>query len=97
MAAIQSYRDLEAWQRAMDLADEGYDLVEILPRREMFGMASQMRRAFSSVPSNIAEGRKRSDDSHGGWRSRSSAAARRPAEPRSRQGRPVPSPQAPSP
>lgn len=38
MAAIQSYRDLEAWQRAMDLADEGYDLAELLPRREMFGL-----------------------------------------------------------
>jgi four helix bundle protein len=39
----------------MDLADEGYDLLESLPRKEMFGLASQMRRAFGSVPANIAE------------------------------------------
>jgi hypothetical protein len=36
LAQILSYRDLEAWQRAMDLADEGYDLLESLPRKEMF-------------------------------------------------------------
>ncbi|MEX0783951.1 MAG: four helix bundle protein [Dehalococcoidia bacterium] len=56
MAQFQSYRDLIAWQKAMDLAGITYDLADKLPRREMFGMTSQLRNASSSIPANIAEG-----------------------------------------
>jgi four helix bundle protein len=53
---VVSYRDLRAWQRAMDLADLTYTITECFPRLEHFGLTSQMRKAAVSVPSNIAEG-----------------------------------------
>lgn len=56
---MQSVRRLVAWQRAMDLLVEVYDLSRVFPREEMFGLTSQLRRAALSVPSNIAEGNER--------------------------------------
>ncbi len=56
MGEIISYRDLEVWQQAMDLADLVYDLTETFPARERYGLALQMRKAAVSIPSNIAEG-----------------------------------------
>src|SRR3954447_16630703 len=53
---ILSYRDLEAWQAAMELADFVYNLTDRFPRHERFGLVHQMRKACVSVPSNIAEG-----------------------------------------
>jgi four helix bundle protein len=54
--AIKSFRDLDAWRVAMDMAVCVYDIAGRLPQSERFEMASQMRRAAVSVPSNIAEG-----------------------------------------
>jgi four helix bundle protein len=56
MSAIVSYRDLEAWQSGMELLLSVYDLAAKLPPVERFELASQMRRAGVSVPSNVAEG-----------------------------------------
>ncbi|MGH9796160.1 MAG: four helix bundle protein [Candidatus Acidiferrales bacterium] len=53
---IRSYRDLKVWQKSMDLVDACYDLSERFPKKEMFGLASQIQRASVSVPANIAEG-----------------------------------------
>ncbi|MBU0719540.1 MAG: four helix bundle protein [Planctomycetes bacterium] len=53
---IQSYQDLDVWQRGMSLAGQVYRLTKAFPKEEMFGMTSQMRRAASSIPANIAEG-----------------------------------------
>ena len=47
------------WQKSMDLVDEIYKLVRLLPREEMFALSDQMRRAVVSIPSNIAEGYER--------------------------------------
>jgi len=58
--AIQSYRELEVWKISMDLADKIYDITETFPKNEMYGLASQIRRAAVSIPSNIAEGSARS-------------------------------------
>jgi four helix bundle protein len=57
--AVQSFRDLIAWQKAMDLVVLVYRATEGFPSREMFGIVNQMRRAAVSVPSNIAEGQGR--------------------------------------
>jgi four helix bundle protein len=59
MAKIQSFRDLIAWQKAMDLADMVYDLTEHFPAREHYGLAYQLRKSAVSIPSNIAEGSRR--------------------------------------
>jgi 23S rRNA-intervening sequence protein len=52
----ESYRGLEVWQAAMDLVEEVYRLAALLPETEKYGLASQMRRAATSIPANIAEG-----------------------------------------
>jgi four helix bundle protein len=53
---MQRYRDLIVWQRAVEVVEATYRLTEKLPRSEIFGLTSQMRRAAVSIPSNIAEG-----------------------------------------
>ena len=55
----RSYRDLIAWQKAMDLIPPVYALVKKLPTEERFELGSQLRRAIVSVPANIAEGQAR--------------------------------------
>ena len=62
MAVIQSFRDLEAWQAAMDLSVGVYSVSMRLPPEERFGLMSQMRRASVSVPSNVAEGQSHGKD-----------------------------------
>ncbi len=52
-----SYKDLIAWQKAMQLVTVIYDVTEKFPSHEQFGLTSQLRRAAVSVPSNIAEGK----------------------------------------
>ena len=54
--AIRTFRDLDAWQVGMDLLVHVYEVIKRLPQHERFEMASQMRRAAVSIPSNIAEG-----------------------------------------
>lgn len=56
---IKSYRDLRVWQEGMDLVVRVYELTEKFPAKEVYGLASQMRRAAVSIPSNIAEGHTR--------------------------------------
>ena len=51
------YKDLIAWQKAMELVTAIYDVTEGFPPHEQFGLVSQLRRAVVSVPSNIAEGK----------------------------------------
>lgn len=58
--AVLSYRDLIAWQKAMDLVAEVYRLTASFPKSEMFGLTNQLRRCAVSIPSNIAEGQGRS-------------------------------------
>lgn len=50
------FQQLPVWQIAMDLAVEIFKITENLPRKEDYGLTSQIRRAALSVSSNIAEG-----------------------------------------
>src|SRR5437867_12732204 len=52
----QHYKDLIAWQKAMDLVVEIYATTEQFPSREKFSLTDQIRRAAVRAPSNIAEG-----------------------------------------
>ncbi|CAN5252183.1 four helix bundle protein [soil metagenome] len=56
---MSRYVDLQVWAKAMDLAVLVYGLAPSMPRSEQFGMSSQMQRAATSVPANIAEGYQR--------------------------------------
>jgi four helix bundle protein len=55
----QKFEDLVVWQRAIELTVCIYKLTRSLPKDELYGLVSQMRRAGVSVASNIAEGRGR--------------------------------------
>jgi len=52
----ESYRDLVVWQRSIQMSVLIYRLTTALPREEIYGLTSQLRRAGVSVASNIAEG-----------------------------------------
>lgn len=56
MNAYKSFEDMTVWKKGMDLAQKVFVMTERLPRREDYGLTSQMRRAALSVPGNIAEG-----------------------------------------
>jgi four helix bundle protein len=56
---VQSYRELVAWQKAMDFTAEIYRVTRRFPKEELYGITSQLRRAAVSIPSNIAEGQGR--------------------------------------
>ena len=60
--AVNSYEDLIVWQKSMDLLEEVYRLIKLLPREETYALADQMRRAATSIPSNIAEGHGRNSN-----------------------------------
>ena len=56
---MRHYRDLIAWQKAMDLVVRVYEATKGFPPEERFGLTTQLRRAAVSVPSNIADGQGR--------------------------------------
>jgi len=53
------YKELLVWQKAMELVTEVYRAAATFPKHEEFGLASQLKRAAVSIPSNIAEGQGR--------------------------------------
>ena len=55
----QSFKDLTVWQKSHMLVLDVYRLTKGLPKEELFGLTSQMRRSAVSIPANIAEGFKR--------------------------------------
>ena len=56
MSGIKTHKDLDVWKESMTLAKEVYKLTKSFPQEETYGLASQMKRAAVSIPSNIAEG-----------------------------------------
>src|SRR3989344_7176842 len=57
---IESYKNLIVWQKSMDLVILIYEMTKKFPREEIYGISGQMKRAVISIPSNIAEGSRRS-------------------------------------
>jgi len=53
---MQNYHSLDVWQRSMDYAVAIYGFVKGLPEGERYNLVSQLQRAVTSVPLNIAEG-----------------------------------------
>jgi four helix bundle protein len=62
----KSFRDLEAFQLALDLLVDIYEVTAGFPRQELYGLTSQLRRACVGVTSQVAEGQGRI--THGEWR-----------------------------
>lgn len=53
---MRDFHKLKVWQKSHQLALEVYKVSQSFPKEELFGLTSQIRRAVSSVPTNIAEG-----------------------------------------
>ncbi|WP_291098993.1 MULTISPECIES: four helix bundle protein [unclassified Empedobacter] len=59
---MQDYRKLQVWNRSHLLVLDLYKIVNQFPKEEQFGLISQIKRASSSIPANIAEGCGRNSD-----------------------------------
>ena len=53
---MQDFHKLLVWQRAHELVLEAYRVTNRMPERRYPGLTAQLRRAASSIPTNIAEG-----------------------------------------
>ena len=53
---LNSYKELTVWQKSIELVVGAYHLTKLFPKEETYGLISQMRRAATSIPANIAEG-----------------------------------------
>lgn len=59
---MHNYKQLEVWNKGIDLAAAIYEVTKSFPKEEKFGIISQMRRCSVSISSNIAEGAGRNSD-----------------------------------
>jgi four helix bundle protein len=57
--SVKTFRDLKVWRKAHEFVLDIYKVTETLPKTEVYGLTSQVRRAAVSVPANIAEGFKK--------------------------------------
>ena len=53
---MQDFKKMAVWQKSHALTLALYQATISFPRDEMYGLTSQLRRAGSSIPANIAEG-----------------------------------------
>ncbi len=53
---VRPHHKLDVWRKSLDLVKQVYEVTSLFPSDEKFGLASQMRRAAVSIPSNVAEG-----------------------------------------
>lgn len=53
---INSFEDLEVYQKSFQLHLGINDLTLAFPKFEMYGLGSQARRSSNSIPANLAEG-----------------------------------------
>lgn len=53
---MSNFKELKVWQKSLDLSGAIYKATELLPKHEIYGLTSQIRRASVSIASNIAEG-----------------------------------------
>ncbi len=53
---MRDFRGLQVWKKSHDLTLSMYKFTSQFPREEIYGLASQIRRACASIPTNVAEG-----------------------------------------
>lgn len=56
MSAVSSYKDLTVWQKSVACTVHVYEMTRKFPKEELYGITSQIQRAATSIPANIAEG-----------------------------------------
>lgn len=59
---MQNFRNLKVWQKSHQLTLAVYRMTGAFPIDELYSLTSQIRRAASSIPANVAEGCGRSSD-----------------------------------
>ena len=59
---MKDFRTLQVWQKSHSLTMKLYNETRSFPKDEVYGITSQLRRAMSSVPTNLAEGCGRGSD-----------------------------------
>lgn len=59
---MRDFTKYDVWNDSIDLVTKIYNITSNFPEREKFGLANQMRRCATSIPSNIAEGSSRSSE-----------------------------------
>jgi four helix bundle protein len=59
---MKNFKDYLIWNQGIELAVQAYELTKQLPKEEIYGLSSQIKRAAVSIPSNIAEGCSREAD-----------------------------------
>jgi four helix bundle protein len=57
---MRTYKDLEVWQKSVAFTTKVYLITRTFPKTEQFGITSQIQRSAVSIPSNLAEGSKKS-------------------------------------
>ena len=59
---MKNFRNYFIWKQGIELTVGAYALTRQLPKEEIYGLSSQIKRAAVSIPSNIAEGCSRETD-----------------------------------
>ncbi|HEY9227395.1 MAG TPA: four helix bundle protein [Gemmatimonadaceae bacterium] len=58
-SSVRSYRDLDVWQKGMQVRREVRAILQSISRQDRFEIGGQVARAALSIPCNVAEGRQR--------------------------------------
>jgi four helix bundle protein len=58
-AAAKNFQELIVWQKAHQFVLGIYRFTDAFPKREIYGLTSQLRRAAISIAANVAEGFKK--------------------------------------
>lgn len=53
---MRDFKKIQVWEKAHKLTLQLYKITSSFPKEELYGLTSQIRRAASSIPANIAEG-----------------------------------------
>lgn len=59
---MRDFKKYDIWQLSHNLTLEVYKATNSFPKEEVYGLSSQIRRAVSSIPTNISEGCGRNSD-----------------------------------